>query len=164
MNERLDKHNRESEARDWWDDDTDACTAPTVVRTQTYSRGNNDLAEMLQQQQQTKALGQILSTPGVAQYVPGWFLAALQRGSYQYETARVHAIYSVDPADCLCDNGGGCVGEVTDNASLTIRFTTPFPRGARGYVLVCGPDAKRATADRNAPGHAQKSADVQIDE
>jgi hypothetical protein len=164
VNEKQDTGNGGSDSTDWWDGDDRGCTAPTVVKTQTYSRGNNDLPQMQDQRRKALALAQVFSVLGVAQFLPDWFLGALKAGSYQYETVRFRVLYSVDPSDCVCNDAGGCDGDISVNVSLTIRFTTPFPRGAKGYVLVCGPDAKRATTDRNAPGHAQRSADVQIDE
>jgi hypothetical protein len=154
----------DNEVGDWWARPVleGKCLAPAILKTQEYSRGNNDLDQMKYQHDSVAALA-ILLNSGLGVYVKPWVIAAIRRGTWQYETVRFYLNYLVDPKECTCTATGDCSGEITISVHMAIVFKTVFPGGADGYVMLCGPDAKKETVEIQAPGHPPRSVKVQID-
>jgi hypothetical protein len=101
------------------------CTIAKVTRTETYSRGNNDQAEMTTQKAKT--------------------------GLTQYETGTFDLEFIADPT-CLCVQGK-CIGDIT--LTVNMKITLKAGAAPLAYMLVPGPNPSTPTtpiAGGAAPG------------
>lgn len=111
------------------------CECPETTLTQEYSRGNNDLGEMITQFGKAKT------------------------GKYQYETGKFLLDIVVKSKTCQCTSGK-CDGIKT--VELKLKITGQGPGGLSSYVLLPGPTPSKATTVTNAanPG---PSLDTTVD-
>jgi len=115
------------------------CIVNTIVKTQTYSRGNNNSPELL---------AQFLAT--------GTF--------YQYETARFYLTISTN-SNCTCvgHGGSGCAGSIEIQANLIIQLRTQT-HDLDDRCLVCGPPPSTGTTEYNDGNAPKPDLDLKYDD